>query len=183
MARKSGSASSFARRSGHSSTANPGATSSISGQWLERLRPKTSAMIERRRRACGAFTTSVCGGAQRAQHGAQEMHAISDGAERQISEELAEQRVQRIAGRVLDAEEIAREDEEAVVLQRHRARRGEGVEDQQGERHQPGFEPVSTWGHRRPLSAVGVLPPQVKEAVVRKFQKAATPAPMSPATQ
>src|SRR5690349_20187129 len=89
---------------------------------------------------------------------------------------------------MLDAEKVARKDEKPIVLERDRARCSNGVKQKGGERDQPGLQPVATHGTKQCGSLEhqrfdGAEPPQVKEAVVKKFHSAATIAPASPATQ
>ena len=59
-------------------------------------------------------------------------------------------------GRVLDAEEIARKDEQPVVLEGDRARRGQGVEREERRRHAGGLSPVGASGVRS-CRAAGII--------------------------
>ena len=88
---------------------------------------------------------------------------------------------------MFDAEEVARQDEKPVVLERHGARRSGGIEREERQGDGPGLQPVCPLGPER-LSGqhqrlAALEPPQVKEAVVKKFHSAAIEAPPSPATQ
>ena len=56
------------------------------------------------------------------------MDPQGDGSDRQQREELAEQGEQRIAGRVVDAQEVGRHDEETVVLEGDGARGAIGIQ-------------------------------------------------------
>src|SRR4051812_15820158 len=102
------------------------------------------------------------------------MHPVGHRAEGQPAEEMAGQREQRIARRMLDAEEITGENEEPVILERDGMRRRQRVQREHQERDQPRVQRLASRHQRRP---------QVKEAVVKKFHSAATSAPASPAIQ
>jgi hypothetical protein len=85
---------------------------------------------------------------------------------------------------MLDAEEIARQDEKPVVLQRDCARRSRCVERKQGSGDEAGLRPIGAPGIEGRVQRVPRRgPPQVKEAVVKKFQTAASSAPAMPAAQ
>ena len=88
---------------------------------------------------------------------------------------------------MLDAEKIARQDEKAVILEGHAARSACRIERKERRGDDAGLQPICPlgperlcWGHQR---FAAVEPPQVKEAVMKKFQRAAMTAPPSPATQ
>src|SRR5260221_10207560 len=109
------------------------------------------------------------------------MHAISDRAERQVRKEMTDQREKRIARRVLDAEEIARQDEKTIVLQRHSARRRSCIERKERHGHGCGLQPVCPprpeWLSRQHQRFAALEPPQAKEAVAKKFHTTAIQAP------
>ncbi len=107
------------------------------------------------------------------------MYAVRHRAERQVREELADQHEKRIARRVSVAEEIRPENEQPVVLERDGARRGGRIERKERQGDDPGLEPVPASHQRRGAAA----PPQVNEAVVKKFQNEAISAPARPASQ
>ena len=123
----------------------------------DRLRPEHRRNAERESREIGRQAPTderaraEPGGAagQRAEQGAREMHAVGDRAERQVRKEMADQREQRIARRVLDAEEVARQDEKPVVLERHGARRSGGIEREERQGDGPGLQPVCPLGPER----------------------------------
>src|SRR5918992_4325510 len=116
------------------------------------------------------------------------MHTVSNGPEWHEREEVGDQREKRVAGGVLDPEEIARQDEKPVVLQGYAARRGQRVKREQHGRDAAGLHPVGPGrpeapGRQRHQRLSAVEPPQVNDAVVKKFQSAAISAPASPAAQ
>ena len=124
---------------------------------------------------------------ERAEKRARQVDTVSDGSKWQMGEEVADQGEERIAGRMLDAQEIARQNEQPVVFQGHRARSGERVKREQQRGADASLDPVGPDGpealrcqHQR---FAALEPPQVNDAVVKKFQNAATSAPASPAAQ
>jgi hypothetical protein len=148
----------------------------------ERREPGRRAPFDQRARA---HPEQPAGG--RAKQRAQQVHAVRHRADRQQREQLAEQRVQRVARRVLDAEEVARQDEQAVVLQRDAARRARRVEDEERRGERARLQPIPPARPERLRRRHPRLPargaPQVNEAVVKKFQSAAISAPAIPAAQ
>src|SRR5439155_2182460 len=161
----------------------------------DRLRPERRRYAERESREIGRQppadqgARAQPGGAagESAEQRAREMHAVGDGAKRQIGKEMTDPDEQRIARRVFDAEEVARQDEKSVVLQRHSARSSSCIDRKEGYGDARGLQPVCPLrserlsGQHQRLAALE--PPQVKEAVVKKFHSAAIEAPPSPATQ
>src|SRR5216117_2622197 len=110
------------------------------------------------------------------------MDTVSDGSEWQMGEQVADQGEKRIARRMLDAQKIARQNEQPVVFQGYRARRSERIEREQRGGDDSSLQPVGA--HRSQGLGRGqhqrfraVEPPQVNDAVVKKFQNAATSAP------
>src|SRR2546427_12670212 len=106
----------------------------------DRLRPEHGRNAERESREIsrqppadqGARAEPGGAAGQGAEQRAREMHAVGDGAKRQVRKEMTDQREKRIARRVFDAEEVARQDEKPIVLQRDSARSRSSIERKEG---------------------------------------------------
>ena len=97
----------------------------------------------------GAYDEPHHDAGERAQERAQEVDPEGDRSDRQQREEPAEQGVQRITGRMVDAQEVGRHDEEAIVLEGHRARRAVGVQAEERDENDHEVGPLLLQAHPR----------------------------------